>query len=85
MNDMGYVSDRLTGIMRVSDMVRKMETKELTQEEKKMRTSEPTLEQFQEKHPELAAKTEAIRQRAIAAVEAQDQAQAQSDTSKNTP
>lgn len=82
MNDMGYVSDRLTGIMRVSDMVRKMEAKELTREERKTLTSEPTLEQFQEKHPELAAKTEAIRQRAIAAVEAQDQQQAQPETTE---
>jgi hypothetical protein len=74
MNDTGYVSDRLTGIMRVSDMARKMEAKELTQEKVKQQLSQPTWEKLQENHPELASKIQAITQRARAAVEAQDQA-----------
>ncbi|MEI6072704.1 MAG: hypothetical protein WCS31_12980 [Verrucomicrobiae bacterium] len=72
---MGYVSDRLTGIMRVSDMVRKMEAEELTQKERDLLASAPTLEKRNQQFPELSAKATAIFQRAIAAVEAQDQQQ----------
>lgn len=64
MNDMGYVSDRLTGIMRVSDMARHIESFELTDEERALLASAATMEEAQQKFPDLSARATEIWNRA---------------------
>jgi hypothetical protein len=69
MNDMGYVSDRLAGIMQVSDLVRHIESFELTDEERASLASAATKEEAQQKFPELSAKATEIWSRAVRMLE----------------
>ena len=72
MNDMGYVSDRLTGIMRVSDLVKQIKEKEMTPEERSQLLEAKTLEERSKMHPELSARATAIFNRAVAQIEEED-------------
>ena len=69
MNDMGYVSDRLTGIMDVSDLARHIESFELTDEERALLATAATKEEAQQKFPELSAKATEIWNRSFRMLE----------------